>query len=144
VPLQKPACEPLPTRYAVSLREGKVYINEVEVMGKHASTRFYIFMILLDQYWLDFREGKPEDQHTFLSLSQIAEKLEEHLGPIEDLEQQVRRPLNRIQQDMEEILARKLGLFVKKDDIIQTLGWAGFKKQAYGYRLNPSTLLFKK
>jgi hypothetical protein len=116
----------------------------IHVIGKQAPSRIQIFRILLEQYWRDFEEGKPKEMHTPLNLHQIAERLEPHMGLIDDLEQQIRRPLNKMQKAIEETLAKELGVNIKRDDIIQTLGWPGFKKQEYGYRLNPFNLVFTK
>ena len=48
--------------------------------------------------------------HTPLNLHQIAERLEPHMGLIDDLEQQIRRPLNKMQKAIEETLAKELGV----------------------------------
>lgn len=138
----KPAV--LPATYSITIDSEGIFVGGIHVIGKQAPSRIQIFRILLEQYWRDFEEGKPKDMHTPLNLHQIAERLEPHMGLIDDLEQQIRRPLNKMQKAIEETLAKELGSNIKRDDIIQTLGWPGFKKQEYGYRLNPFNLVFTK
>ncbi len=130
--------------YSITIDSEGIFVGGVHVIGKQAPSRIQIFRILLVQYWRDFEEGKPKDMHTPLNLHQIAERLEPHMGLIDDLEQQIRRPLNKMQKAIEETLAKELGVNIKRGDIIQTLDWPGFKKQEYGYRLNPCNLVFTK
>lgn len=144
VPLRTAKPLALPATYSITIDSEGIFVGGVHVIGKQAPSRIQIFRILLEQYWRDFEEGKPKKMHTPLNLHQIAERLEPHMGLIDDLEQQIRRPLNKMQKAIEETLAKELGVNIKRDDIIQTLGWPGFKKQEYGYRLNPFTLVFTK
>ena len=134
----------LPATYSITIYSDGIFVGGIHVIGKQAPSRIQIFRILLEQYWRDFEEGKPKEMHTPLNLHQIAERLEPYMGLIDDLEQQIRRPLNKMQKAIEETLAKELGVNIKRDDIIQTLGWPGFKKQEYGYRLNPFNLVFTK
>ena len=144
VSLHRPNMTEKPTTYSIAIGSEGIFVGGVHVIGKQAPSRIQIFRILLEQYWRDFEEGKPKEMHTPLNLHQIAERLEPHMGLIDDLEQQIRRPLNKMQKAIEETLAKELGVNIKRDDIIQTLGWPGFKKQEYGYRLNPFNLVFTK
>ena len=144
VSLHTPKTAALPATYSITIDSDGIFVCGIHVIGKQAPSRLQIFRILLEQYWRDFEEGKPKDMHTPLNLHQIAERLEPHMGLIDDLEQQIRRPLNKMQKAIEETLAKELGVNIKRDDIIQTLGWPGFKRQEYGYRLNPFNLVFTK
>jgi hypothetical protein len=144
IPLHQPKIAEKPITYSITIDSEGIFVGGIHVIGKQAPSRIQIFRILLEQYWRDFEEGKPKDMHTPLNLHQIAECLEPHMGLIDDLEQQIRRPLNKMQKAIEETLAKELGVNIKRDDIIQTLGWPGFKKQEYGYRLNPFNLVFTK
>ena len=144
VSLHQPKMVGKPITYSITIDSDGIFVGGVHVIGKQAPSRIQIFRILLEQYWRDFEEGKPKEMHTPLNLNQIAERLEPHMGLIDDLEQQIRRPLNKMQKAIEETLATELGVNIKRDDIIQTLGWPGFKKQEYGYRLNPFNLVFTK
>lgn len=144
VSLHQPKPAALPATYSITIDSEGIFVGGIHVIGKQAPSRIQIFRILLEQYWRDFEEGKPKKMHTPLNLHQIAERLEPHMGLIDDLEQQIRRPLNKMQKAIEETLAKELGVNIKRDDIIQTLGWPGFKKQEYGYRLNPFKLVFTK
>jgi len=124
IPLQKTT---LPEKKILRLKvvDNTVYVNEIEVIGKQATSSICIFRILLKQFLHDFEEA---EEYKFLSIIQIANSL-----GLEDPEQQVRRPLNRMQKIIAEKLASTLGLNIKRDDIIQACNWSG-------YRLNPSTI----
>jgi hypothetical protein len=129
VSLHQPKLAEKPITYSITIDSEGIFVGGIHVIGKQAPSRIQIFRILLEQYWRDFEEGKPKEMHTPLNLHQIAERLEPHMGLIDDLEQQIRRPLNKMQKAIEETLAKELGVNIKRDDIIQTLGWPGFKKQ---------------
>ena len=129
----------------IKINDAGVSINNILVIGKQASSRLLIFRLLLEQYWQDFEIAKPPEQHGFLNMNQLSDLMEPHVGMINDLEQQIRRPLNKIQKVIQEILAKDLGLPVQRHDVIETRGWPGCnKKQEFGYRLNPNKLLFRK
>ncbi|KLT22891.1 putative phage related protein [Wolbachia endosymbiont of Armadillidium vulgare str. wVulC] len=105
--------------------DNTIYVNDVEIIGKQATSSIRIFRVLLKQFLRDLEAAK---EYKFLSIIQIADSL-----GIEDPEQQVRRPLNRMQKTIAEKLASTLGLNIKRDDVIQACNWSG-------YRLNPSTI----
>ena len=129
----------------IKINDAGVSINDIVVVGRQASSRLLIFRLLLEQYWQDFEVAKPSEQHSFLNMNQLSDLMEPHVGMISDLEQQIRRPLNKMQKVIQEILARNLGLPVQRHDVIETRGWPGCNnKQEFGYRLNPNTLLFRK
>jgi len=129
----------------IKINDAGVSINNILVIGKQASSRLLIFRLLLEQYWQDFEVAKPPEQHSFLNMNQLSDLMEPHLGMISDLEQQIRRPLNKMQKVIQETLAKNLGLPVQRHDVIETRGWPGCNnKQEFGYRLNPNTLLFRK
>ncbi|MDG7056570.1 MAG: hypothetical protein LKM43_00210 [Wolbachia endosymbiont of Penenirmus auritus] len=112
--------------------DNTVYVNDVEVISKQATSSIRIFRVLLKQFLRDFEAA---EEYKFLSVIEIADSL-----GIEDPEQQVRRPLNRMQKAIAEKLASTLGLNIKRDDVIQACNWSGITCQEYGYRLNPSTI----
>ncbi|WP_353273383.1 hypothetical protein [Wolbachia endosymbiont (group A) of Agelastica alni] len=131
VPLQETT---LPEKKILRLKvvDNTVYVNDVEIIGKQATSSIRIFRVLLKQFLRDF---EADEEYKFLSIVQIADSL-----GIEDPEQQVRRPLNRMQKTIAEKLASTLGLNIKRDDVIQACNWSGITCQEYGYRLNPSTI----
>lgn len=49
-----------------------------------------------------------------------------------------------MQRTIKEKLANQLGLNIKRDDVIQTIGWPELTCKEHGYRLNPFTLVLKK
>jgi hypothetical protein len=124
----------------LQIKNDTICINNIEVVNKQSKLRVNIFFILLEKFWNDFKAGILPEQHKTLSVGQIAD----YLGNISDTEQQIRKPINRMQKTMAEKLAKTLGINVKRDDIIQTLPWSGIGIKGYGYRLNPFTLSLKK
>ena len=129
----------------IKMNDAGVCINDVVVVGRQAHSRLLIFRLLLEQYWQDFESAKPSEQHCFLNMTQLSDLMAPHVGMVNDLEQQIRRPLNKMQQAIQEKLAKALGLPIQRDDVIEMRGWPGcHHKQAFGYRLNPHTLLFGK
>ncbi|MBA8758090.1 hypothetical protein HCR18_03315 [Wolbachia pipientis] len=140
IPLQQTKLAAQEKTLQLQIKNGNIYINDIEVVNKQSKLGMNIFFILLEQFWHDFKEGIPPEQHKTLSIGQIADCL----GNISDTEQQIRKPINRMQKTMAEKLAKTLGMNVKRDDIIQTLPWSGIGIKEYGYRLNPFTLLLKK
>lgn len=124
VPLQETT---LPEKKILRLKveDNTIYVNDIEIIGKQAISSIRIFRVLLKQFLRDFEAAK---EYKFLNIIQIADSL-----GLVDPEQQVRRPLNRMQKTIAEKLASTLGLNIKRDDVIQACNWSG-------YRLNPSTI----
>lgn len=122
---------------------GVVYINNIEVVNKRAKLCISIFDVLFQQFLHDFSNDVPKEEHKPLSIEKIADLLNFH-SEITDLEQQIRNPINKMQRTMKEKLANQLGLSIKRDDVIQTIGWPELACKEYGYRLNPFTLVLKK
>ncbi|WP_265033211.1 hypothetical protein [Wolbachia endosymbiont (group A) of Sicus ferrugineus] len=81
-----------------------------------------IFRVLFKQFLNDFENDVPLEKHIPLSIEKIADRLTFH-SEITDLEQQIRYPLNKMQRTIKEKLANQLGLNIKRDDVIQTIGW---------------------
>lgn len=122
---------------------GVVYINDIEVVNKRATLCISIFSVLFKQFLNDFENDVPLEKHIPLSIEKIADRLTFH-SEITDLEQQIRYPLNKMQRTIKEKLANQLGLNIKRDDVIQTIGWPELTCKEHGYRLNPFTLVLKK
>lgn len=143
VPLRR--SKPLVSEKTLELqvKDGVVYINNAEIISKKAPSCFNIFQLLLTQYLKDFALGLSPEKHTLLSINKLEKLLNLNLE-ITDLEQQIRKPLNKMQRTIKEKLASKLGLNIERNDVIQTLGWPGSMGKEYGYRLNPFTLVLKK
>ncbi|HCE59727.1 MAG TPA: hypothetical protein DEQ74_02770, partial [Wolbachia sp.] len=60
-----------------------------------------------------------------------------------DPEHHIRKPLNTIQRTIKTTLAKRLGLNIGRNDVIQTVGWPGSSRKDYGYRINPFTVVIK-
>ncbi|WP_349967794.1 hypothetical protein [Wolbachia endosymbiont of Armadillidium arcangelii] len=140
IPLQQTKLATQEKILQLRIKNGGIYINDIEIVNKQSKLGMNIFFVLLEQFWCDFKEGISPGQHKALTIEQIAD----YLGNISDAEQQIRKPINRMQRTMVDKLAITLGMNVKRDDIIQTLPWSGIGIKEYGYRLNPSTLSLKK
>jgi hypothetical protein len=110
ISLAEPKIAPQEKYLEIRMADNGVSINGIVVIGRHASSRLLIFRLLLEQYWQDFEIAKPSVQHTFLNINQLANLMEPHVGMIEDLEQQIRRPLNKMQKVIQDTLAEQLGL----------------------------------
>ncbi|WP_214303311.1 MULTISPECIES: hypothetical protein [unclassified Wolbachia] len=122
---------------------GVVYINDIKVVNKRATLCVSIFRVLFKQFLNDFENDVPLEKHIPLSIEKIADRLTFH-SEITDLEQQIRYPLNKMQRTIKEKLANQLGLNIKRDDVIQTIGWPELTCKEHGYRLNPFTLMLKR
>ncbi|APR98565.1 hypothetical protein [Wolbachia endosymbiont of Folsomia candida] len=123
----------------LQIKGNDICLNNIEVIDK-LSKYGIIFFIFLDQFFHDFKAGIPPKQYKALKIGEIADRL----GDIADLERQIRKPINRMQNIMADRLGGTLGLNVKRDDIIQTLPWSGIGIKEHGYRLNPLTIILKK
>lgn len=128
VPLQRTKPNSPEKTLHLQIKGNNICLNNIEVIDKQSKSGS-IFFILLDQFFHDFKEGIPLKQYKTLKIGEIADRL----GNIADTEQQIRKPLNRMQITMAERLAKTLGLNVKRDDIIQTLPWSGVGNKEYGY-----------
>lgn len=141
IPLRE--TKPVLPKKALELKftSGIVYINDVEVVNKRAKSCISVFNVLFKQFLHDFSNDIPKEEHKPLSIEKIADLLH---SEVMDLEQQIRYPLNKMQRMIKDKLANQLGLGIKREDVIQTIGWPELACKEYGYRLNPFTLTLKK
>lgn len=123
------------------LVEGTLHVNDIEVVSEKAVACINIVQTLFGQFLDDCKKGLPPEKYTLLSIKEIGKRLD--LSQEADLEQKIRRPLNKMQERIKSILARKLGLNIERDDVIQTVGWPGSSSKGNGYRINPFTLVIK-
>ncbi|NSX82967.1 hypothetical protein GOM44_00155 [Wolbachia endosymbiont of Atemnus politus] len=89
VPLQKTTYQEKKI-LRLKIIDNTVYVNDVEIISKQATSSIRIFRVLFKQF---LRDLEAAEEYKFLSVIQIADSLN-----IEDPEQQVRRPLNRMQK----------------------------------------------
>lgn len=139
IPLQQTKSTPAEKTFQLHIKGNDICVNGIGVIETQSKSG-RIFFIFLDQFFHDFKSGISPEQYKTLNVGEIANRLEN----IHDVEQQIRKPINRMQKTIAEKLAITLGLNVKKDDIIQTLPWSGIGTKEYGYRLNPFTIVLKK
>src|SRR5262249_5003933 len=93
--------------------------------------------------WLQFLEDLPvSDAKAFraLSIENLRTKLDEQLETHTEDNMNIRRTVNRLQEDIVEVIKRELGLPISREDIIETLDWS-VATQTHGYRLNPVTVV---
>lgn len=141
VPLKR--VEPAAVKKLLELQfvESTVYINDIEVINEKAKSCLNVFRALFKQFLNDCKNELPPEKYTLLSINELGKSL--GLGLEVDLEHYIRKPLNTIQRTVKATLAKKLGLNIKRNDVIQTLGWPGSSRKDYGYRINPFTVTIK-
>ena len=103
----------------IKVTETEIQINNLTVTSQQAKTRLLIFKILFNQYWQDFTSKQSAADHTFLSIHQLANLIAPYLE-IADLEEQIRRPLNKMRTAIQAKLQKELGLFTEKNTVIET------------------------
>ena len=91
VPLQQTKSVAREKTLQLQIKNGSIYINDVEVVNKQSNLGMNIFFVLLEQFWRDFKEDISPERHKALTIKQIADCLEN----ISDAEQQIRNPINK-------------------------------------------------
>lgn len=125
----------------LQLVEGSLYVNNIEILNKKAVACMKVFRILFEQFLHDCKKELPPEKHTLLSITKIEKHL--NLDQEADPEHHIRKPLNTIQRTIKTTLAKKLGLNIERNDVIQTVGWPGSSRKDYGYRINPFTVVVR-
>ncbi len=125
----------------MQLIEGSLYVNNIEILNKKAVACMKVFRILFEQFLHDCKKELPPEKHMLLSITEIEKRL--NLDPEADPEHYIRKPINTIQRTIKTTLAKKLGLNIERNDVIQTVGWPGSSRRDYGYRINPFTVVVR-
>lgn len=135
--------EPIVVKKPLELKviESRVYVNDIEIINKKAGSCLNVFRVLFRQFLHDCGKELPPTKHTLLSINQLEKSL--NLSLEADLEHQIRKPLNTMQRTIKATLAKKLGLNIERNDVIQTVGWPGSSCRDYGYRINPFNVVIK-
>ncbi|MDN5248196.1 MAG: hypothetical protein QWI36_03615 [Wolbachia endosymbiont of Tyrophagus putrescentiae] len=138
VPLKR--VEPAKERKLLALQmvEGTIYINNIKIIDEKASTCINVFRVLFKQFLHDCGEELLPEKYTLLSIHELEQRL--NLEIEADPEHHIRKPLNTIQRTIKTALAKKLGLNIERNDVIQTVGWS---RSSHGYRINPFTVVIK-
>ena len=127
-------------RFIVECGPSTVRIEGELVVAPQAGTRFEVFSILWNQFIDNMRQADPPEQYGLLSIKELTDKIKSRTGKPVDDESTVRRAINRLQNDIENTVKRKIGLPIDREDIIQTCRWKGQGEGDHGYRINPFTV----
>ena len=127
-------------RFVVEAGSNVVLVEGEIVVAPQAGTRFHIFHILWHRFLDDLKDGLQPSDFNPINVEKIASKLHENTNQYFDDLAIIRRSINRLQQDIETAVKRKLGLPISREDIIQTCRWKGQGEGDYGYRINPFTV----
>ena len=120
-----------------------ISINNVIVISHRAYMRFFIFKVLFEHYWENVQSGCTMDQHGFLSVDAIANALTQQGLLLQDVEQGVRRRINKLQKNIQRKLSDNAGLTIQQHSVIQSSNsTASTHASSVGYRLNPHDLAF--
>jgi len=122
----------------LQLIEGKLYVSNIEIINEKAVACMRVFRVLFEQLLDDCKKGLSP---ALLSIHELTKRL--NLDTEADPEHHIRKPLNTIQRTIKTTLAKKLGLNIGRNDVIQTVGWPGSSRKDYGYRINPFTVVIK-
>ncbi|WP_353274677.1 hypothetical protein [Wolbachia endosymbiont (group B) of Hofmannophila pseudospretella] len=125
----------------LQLIEGSLYVNNIEILNKKAVACMKVLRVLFEQFLNDCKKELPPEKHMLLRITEIEKRL--NLDPEADPEHHIRKPLNTIQRTIKTTLAKKLGLNIERNDVIQTVGWPGSSRRDYGYRINPFTVVVR-
>ncbi|WP_342068454.1 hypothetical protein [Wolbachia endosymbiont (group B) of Melanargia galathea] len=141
IPLKQ--IEPAKERKLLELQmvEGTICVNNIKIMNEKASTCINVFRVLFKQFLHDCEKELLPEKYTLLSIHQLEKLL--NLDKETDPEHYIRKPINTIQRTIKTTLAKKLGLNIERNDVIETVGWPGSSRKDYGYRINPFTLVIK-
>ncbi len=136
---------PVPTvrRFVVECSDNMVWIEGERVVAPQAGMRYDIFRVLWDRFLEDMKNGASSDAYRPISVYDLMEAVSTRQGKFLEDETTVRRTVNRLQEDMETAVKKKLGLPIDRHDIVETLPWKGTREGEYGYRLNPRTVIVR-
>lgn len=122
----------------LQLIESKLYVSNIEIINEKAVACMRVFRVLFEQLLDDCKKGLSP---ALLSIHELTKRL--NLDTEADPEHHIRKPLNTIQRTIKTTLAKRLGLNIGRNDVIQTVGWPGSSRKDYGYRINPFTVVIK-
>ena len=118
-----------------------VRVEGMLVVNPQAGIRFHVFMVLWNNFLDDLRDGRKPEDFTLTNVPDIMEQIPKRRKKEILDETTVRRAINRLQNDIEKFVKKKLGLPIDKEGIIQSIRWKGEGKGEFGYRINPFTVV---
>ena len=136
---------PLPVsnsrRFVVECGSNVVRIEDEQVVAPQAGMRYDIFQVLWERFLEDLAAGKPPEEYIPISIRGLMDAVGKRQNKYLEDETTVRRTINRLQEDLETAVKKKLGLPIDRHDIVETMPWKGIGEGEYGYRLNPRTVI---
>ncbi|GAB0057951.1 hypothetical protein SIID45300_02285 [Candidatus Magnetaquicoccaceae bacterium FCR-1] len=128
--------------FMVEFTPERLTIENIVVATVRADMRLQAFGILWKRFLEDLSNGQPPDDFRVISLSDLANLIDD--GSREEAmdELNVRRAINRLQQELMDGIRKELGLPIGREDVIQNLrADDGRRRRRSGYRINPHTVL---
>jgi hypothetical protein len=141
-PVRAQPVDPVNTarQFTVEVGTKTVKVDGITVVAPQSTTRFLVFRILWDLFLEDLKSGLKLDDFRTLNVDNITDELGHRTSEFVDDVMKVRRTVNRLQTDIETTIKKKLGTPIDRQDIMQTCKCQGVSDDAYGYRINPSTV----
>jgi hypothetical protein len=125
--------------FQVEVRERTVHVSGEQVVSRLSGTRFRVFNALWKQFLDDMSGQLACADFRVLNIKRLSKVLCDSGAAVD--EDTVRRTLNRLQEDIEVVVKKKLGLPIRREDIIETVRWAGQSDAEFGYRINPRRVI---
>ncbi len=136
-----PEAGPQRRLFMVECGPDRLLIEDALVVTAKADVQLQVFGVLWRRFLEDLSAVRAPDDFRHISLKDLTNIIDE--GDRDDAidELNVRRAINRLQNDMTETVRRELGLPIKRDDIIQNIRSDGQRRKGNGYRINPRMVL---
>lgn len=128
-------------RFVVEVGPKVIKVDGVAVTAPQATSRYQLFRILWERFVQDLLEDRPAEDFRPMSIDALGDELENRSGGAIDDAANLRRNLNRFQEDIESAIKRQLGNPIGRNDIIQTCPKGDQGDRDFGYRINPYTVL---
>ncbi len=141
IAVQPPPPVPTARRFIVECGGNMVRIENERVVAPQAGMRYDIFRVLWDRFLEDMKNGASPDEYRPISIYDLMEAVGKRQKKYLEDETTVRRTVNRLQENLETTVKKKLGLPIDRHDIVETLPWKGTGEGEHGYRINPRTVI---
>ena len=128
-------------RFVVEFGREFIQVNGLTVVGAKADAQLRVFAILWKRFLEDLLAGCAPDDFRPIPLDRIADAFQGENSQEAVDATTVRRTLNRLQNDLTQVLRRECGIPVDRDDIIENLRGEGQSRKKTGYRINPLMVL---
>ncbi|MBF0311720.1 MAG: hypothetical protein HQL56_19590 [Magnetococcales bacterium] len=141
--LPSPASGPHRRQFMVEFGADRLLVEDSVVATAKAGMQLQVFGILWQRFLEDLAMGRPPDDFRPISLKELTNIIDpgDRIEAIDELN--VRRAINRLQQDLLDGVRRNLGLPIERDDIIENIRGECHRRKGTGYRINPRKVLPK-